>query len=46
VLSASEVFSVRAHDAPVMCVRFSPDGSTIATCGQDGLVKLWEAQAK
>jgi len=33
--------SVDAHQGAVTCVRWSHDGSTIATAGEDGAVKLW-----
>ena len=31
------------HQAAVRCLGFSPDGSTLATGSDDGLVKLWSA---
>jgi intraflagellar transport protein 80 len=33
--------SVEAHIGACICVRWSYDGSMIATSGEDGLVKLW-----
>ena len=35
--------SVAAHDGWVRAVAVSPDGKTVATCGNDHLVKLWSA---
>jgi WD40 repeat protein len=33
--------AVEAHDGWVRAVSVSPDQATVATCGNDGLVKLW-----
>lgn len=30
-----------AHQAPIRCVRFSPDGTYLVTTAEDGVVKLW-----
>jgi WD40 repeat protein len=38
--------SVKAHDGWIRAVAVSPDQSTIATCGNDKLVKLWTAEGK
>ena len=35
--------SVAAHDGWLRAVAVSPDGATVATCGNDRLVKLWSA---
>jgi WD40 repeat protein len=32
---------LEGHQAPIMCVRFSPDGRTLATGSLDHTVKLW-----
>jgi WD40 repeat protein/serine/threonine protein kinase len=39
-----EVFALR-HDQPVGRVRFSPDGSRIATSGYDGEARVWDARS-
>ncbi len=31
-----------AHAGPATCVEFHPDGSYLASCGDDGAIRLWE----
>jgi WD40 repeat protein len=38
-----EILSFSAHSGSVEAVAFSPDGSRLATGGQDKLVKIWNA---
>eukprot|EP00979_Chaetoceros_neogracilis_P010041 scaffold2355_cov267-Chaetoceros_neogracile.AAC.15 len=33
---------VEAHNGPIWCSSFSPDGKFLATGGKDGVVKIWE----
>ena len=33
--------TVTAHNGGVTCLKVNPDGSSIATAGEDGLVKIW-----
>ncbi|MCA9215797.1 MAG: serine/threonine protein kinase [Planctomycetales bacterium] len=46
--SGQEKLSFRAHsrdprfDSTIRCVRFSPDGKTLATASNDNSVKLWD----
>lgn len=32
---------LQGHQGPIAALRFSPDGQTIATCGEDGTARLW-----
>jgi WD40 repeat protein len=34
-----------AHDGWLRMIAVSPDGATLATCGKDGFVRLWDARA-
>ncbi len=44
VESAKSEFAMEGHAGYVMCVRYSPDGKTIATSGEDGTVRFWNAE--
>lgn len=35
------VQALPGHDDRVWCVAWSPDGSTLATCGGDKSVRMW-----
>ena len=35
-----------AHNSSIICLQWSPDGSTIATGGEDGFLKTWSKQAE
>jgi WD40 repeat protein len=40
-----ELSTIKAHEAAVYDVEFSPDGATLATCSTDKLAKLWDLKA-
>jgi WD40 repeat protein/tRNA A-37 threonylcarbamoyl transferase component Bud32 len=35
-------FTVRGHNGPVQAVACSPDGTRLASAGQEGVVKIWD----
>src|SRR3712207_7975674 len=35
--------TLAGHTAAVSALAFSPDGKTLVSCGQDGLLRAWEA---
>jgi WD40 repeat protein len=42
-IAGKVMFSHDAHDNWVLCVAYSPDGKTIATCSNDGIISVWDA---
>ncbi len=41
-LCNSEIRSFVAHDGPMFAVAYSPNGRTVAACGQSGKIHLWD----
>eukprot|EP01063_Lacrimia_lanifica_P000608 TRINITY_DN10319_c0_g1_i2.p3 TRINITY_DN10319_c0_g1~~TRINITY_DN10319_c0_g1_i2.p3 ORF type:complete len:138 (+),score=42.59 TRINITY_DN10319_c0_g1_i2:643-1056(+) len=41
-----EVTIPQAHTADVNCVKWSPDGELLASCSDDGVVKLWRFKSQ
>ena len=40
-----ELLLIAAHDSPINAVAISPDGRTIATAGDDEVIRLWNSQS-
>jgi WD40 repeat protein len=43
VLGGNEITSYQAHRGGISCLTFSPDGTTVATGGNDQTIKIWPA---
>ncbi len=43
VTGQSKVY-IRAHQDRIRCVAYSPDGKKIATCSDDHIISIWDAE--
>ena len=45
IATAKRELTLDGHTGYVRCVRYAPDGKTIATAGEDGSVRFWNADS-
>lgn len=41
ITNGKEISTFTAHKQQVWSVAFNPDGKTLASAGQDGIIKIW-----
>ncbi|GAB1371889.1 hypothetical protein MASR1M45_19510 [Candidatus Kapaibacterium sp.] len=42
----NKVITLGKHESKVSDISFSPDGSLLASCGWDGIIKIWDVEEK
>ena len=43
--SRARVHTRWAHQGPIQSIAVSPDGRSLASCGDDGAIKIWELES-
>jgi WD40 repeat protein len=43
-LTGQHLLTLKGHNDHVRCVRFSPDGKRLVSCGDDFTLKMWDTE--